>query len=205
MKVENFDQFYEYERRQHEIYNISLGTRGFPLRGLAYFGVLFLVNFVALSWLGIGAMLMGWGLSGIVPLGLLFLGLPAGLAFVGVQQMPGGLPAHKMIGPAITHLTAERTLFGWVPVRDLGRRWSPPELVVEPGIDDRKTPRARLTGPADLLIGNDYELVKAPRSVLAVRDRPAATVLVAPQRRAAGARGMSIPDGVTVDIRGVAR
>lgn len=205
MQVENFDQFHEYERRQHSIGDIPLGVRGLPVRGLAYFGVLFVVNAFVLNWLGLGAALLQTGMSGIVLLLVAYVGVPGAIAFVAVQQLPGGLPAHQLIAPALLYLMSDKDLFGWTTVRTVGSRWAPPDLVVEPNISDPVTPRMRLVGPADVLVGNSYERVKAPKRLLARGDEPAETILVGPSSRGNGPRGLSIPDGVAIEIRGVDR
>lgn len=206
MRVENFDQFHQYERRQHEFQGVSLGTRGLPLRGLAYFGALAAGGFVVFGRLGITSTVAGMGgPNAMIALAILHIGLPAALAYLGMQHAPGGLPAHMLILPALQFITTARTLFGWQPISELGTTWSPPELVVEPEISDQLTPHMRIEGPVDLYVGNRYKRVDKPKRRVPIVGEPDAMFFVGSKARAEGARKISIPDGATVEVKGVAR
>lgn len=202
MRVDNFDQLNEYERRQHQIYDVSLGTRGLPVRGLVYFAVLGAANWWLLGNLGIaGVVARAGAIEALVLLPTLYVGLPGALAFVAVSQMPGGLAAHQLIIPAFNHYSTPRHLLGWVGVPRTRTRWFAPDLVVEPSISDRETPHVKLTGPAEMFVGNEY--ARQNHSSRPLRRRgSAASFVVGQEIRAEGPRAVKIPSGVTVEIRG---
>lgn len=204
MYVVNFDQLSEYERRQHQLHDIPLGKRGVPVRGIAYFAVIAILVFVVFKFSGLAA--LAWsagGSNGILLVLMMFVGLPLGLTWIATQQMPGGLPMHHLLSPALTYFTTARKLIGWLPAPETpGYVWRPGELVVEPDIADAATPHMKLTGPARLLIGHEYERVDALGGLrgAVAREEAAATFEISDEPRAGG-RGVSVPAGVTVFVK----
>jgi len=178
------------ERRIYRIDRLRLNPSGVPVRGVGY-AVVLLVVAQLLQDLPLVS-----SLAGLLPWPIRDLIVPLALASALTVLRLDGRHAHHALLAAARYLGSRRHLSGFTACAAIGASWRPGQLVTLPDGSDSVLRSMRYRGPGQLAV----RVAHWARVTHGLRGGQ--LELEAGGDRQARARGIRVPDGASVRVRG---
>jgi len=179
MEIRSYRRVFDLERRVYSVDRMRLNPGGVPVRGIVYFVAILAAGtaIASLPLLGGGVHALPWYLRDLALPGLVATVLSA----IRVEGRTFHLAAHALV----RHAFGSRRVAGVGRRSELGRRWSPSDIVFLPDGSDARMRRLRYTGPGAVLVALECEVVSRSSSIwprggsatLALRPAPRAASL----------------------------